>query len=164
MKFKKLLVSAVLLTSSVTALSVTPMPANAATKTATKSSSVTIKNTPLTKDGYLVRVTNDIPGKVYVGANNYKKQLKSLTPLKHAKTISPKNLKNIKFRIEKVAIMHTRAFGAPEFLVASKDKKYSTWTTQAGLQYFYMNDKSMQGVIKPLKRIANRYSNNQQHE
>ncbi|MGQ5709980.1 hypothetical protein [Lactobacillus sp. PSON] len=156
MKFKKLLISAILLTSSVTALSVVSMPANAAT---TKTASVTIKNSPLTKDGYLVKVTNDISGKVYVGATNYKKQLKSVTPLKHAKTVSPKNLKKIKFRIEKVATMKGKAFGAPEYLVASKDKKYSAWTTQTGLQYFYMNTKSMQGVIKPLKRIAKRYSN-----
>ncbi len=50
-------------------------------------------------------------------------------------------------------------YRTPLFLVASKDKKYSAWATQSELQYYYLNSKSMQGVTKPLKRIANRYEN-----
>ena len=75
---------------------------------------------------------------------------------KDAKTISPKKVQKVKFRIEKVLNVKGRGAGAPVYLVASKDKKYSTWTTQAFLQYYYLNSKSMQGVTKPLKRIANR--------
>src|SRR5699024_11619176 len=75
---------------------------------------------------------------------------------KGAKTISPKNVQKIKFRVEKVLDVKGRVAGAPAYLVASKDKKYSSWTTQSGLQYYYLNSKSMQGVTKPLKRIANR--------
>ncbi len=58
--------------------------------------------------------------------------------------------------MEKVLDVSKRVAGAPAYLVVSKDKKYSTWTTQSGLQYYYLNDKSMRDVTKPLKRIANR--------
>ena len=116
-----------------------------------------IENTPLTKDGYIVRVLdNKNADKVYVGKANYNRLVKSSTPLKRAKTITPKKIQNIKFRIEKVLNVSKRVAGAPVYLVASKDKKYSTWTTQSGLQYYYLNSKSMAGVTKPLKRIANR--------
>ena len=69
-------------------------------------------------------------------------------------------IKNVKFRIEKVAYAPKNASGAPLYLVASKDKKYSCWTTQEGLEYYYLNTKSMSGVTKTLKRIANRENRN----
>lgn len=128
-----------------------------ATSTPTSKAKSSIENTPLTKDGYIVRVLdNKNADKVYVGKANYKRLVKSSTPLKKAKTINPKKIQNIKFRIEKVLNVSKRVAGAPVYLVASKDKKYSTWTTQSGLQYYYLNSKSIAGVTKPLKRIANR--------
>lgn len=130
---------------------------HAATSTPTSKAKSPIENTPLTKDGYIVRVLdNKNADKVYVGKTNYKRLVKSSTPLKKAKTINPKKIQNIKFRIEKVLNVSKRVAGAPVYLVASKDKRYSTWTTQSGLQYYYLNSKSMAGVTKPLKRIANR--------
>jgi hypothetical protein len=42
-------------------------------------------------------------------------------------------VQKVKFRIEKVLNVKGRGAGAPVYLVASKDKKYSTWTTQAFL-------------------------------
>lgn len=62
----------------------------------------------------------------------------------------------LNFRVEKVVRFHGKISGAPLYLVVSKDKKYSCWTTQAMLQYYYFNSKGMRGVVNPLKRIANR--------
>lgn len=156
MKFQKLLLSAALLASTAAVLTVAPNSVSAAT---TKAASVTtVKNkASLTKEGYIMRVLNDKDAApIYVGKANYNKLVKNVTPAKGAKTISPKKVQKIKFRIEKVLDVKGRGAGAPVYLVASKDKKYSTWTTQALLQYYYLNSKSMQGVTKPLKRIANR--------
>lgn len=93
---------------------------------------------------------------IYVGKANYQRLLKSSAPLDNAKTINPKKIQKIKFRVEKVLDVSGRVAGTPVYLVASKDKKYSGWFTQAYLQYYYLNSKSMSGVTKPLKRIANR--------
>ena len=156
MKFQKLLLSAALLASTAAVLTGAPNSVSAAT---TKAASVTtVKNkASLTKEGYIMRVLNDKDAApIYVGKANYNKLVKNVTPAKGAKTISPKKVQKIKFRIEKVLDVKGRGAGAPVYLVASKDKKYSTWTTQALLQYYYLNSKSMQGVTKPLKRIANR--------
>ena len=38
----------------------------------------------------------------------------------------------------------------------SKDNKYSTWTTNPGMQYCAFNSKALQGVVKPLNRISKR--------
>lgn len=65
-------------------------------------------------------------------------------------------VQKVKFRIEKVLNVKGRGAGAPVYLVAYKDKKYSSWTTQSGLQYYYLNSKAMKNVKKPLMRIANR--------
>lgn len=159
MNFKKVLVSVMLLTASVGEVSVAP----SVTKAAVTQKTPTIKNTPLTKEGYNVRfINNKFADKVYVGQDNYKKLVSGPKGyedgMKDAKTISPKKIQNVKFRIEKVAIMHAKGFGAPSYFVASKDKKYSAWTTQSGLQYFYLNSKSaaMKAVKKHLANIANR--------
>ena len=110
-----------------------------------------------TKEGYIMRILNDKDAsKIYVGKSNYKKLVKNITPSKKAKTISPKKVQKVKFRIEKVLNVKGRGAGAPVYSVASKDKKYSSWTTQSGLQYYYLNSKAMKNVKKPLMRIANR--------
>lgn len=155
MKFQKLLLSAALLASTATVLTVAPT-ANAATNDS-KPVAVVENKANFTKEGYIMRILNDSDASpIYVGKANYNKLVKNVTPAKGAKTISPKKVQKVKFRIEKVLNVKGRGAGAPVYLVASKDKKYSTWTTQALLQYYYLNSKSMQGVTKPLKRIANR--------
>lgn len=153
MKFQKLVTSALLVAGTASVLAVAPVSVNAATIPASA-----VKNkASLTKEGYIMRVLNDRDASpIYVGKANYNKLVKNVTPAKGAKTISPKKVQKVKFRIEKVLNVKGRGAGAPVYLVASKDKKYSTWTTQAFLQYYYLNSKYMQGVTKPLKRIANR--------
>lgn len=153
MKFQKLVTSALLVAGTASALAVVPVSVNAATIPASA-----VKNkASLTKEGYVMRILNDKDATpIYVGKANYNKLVKNVTPAKGSKTISPKKVQKVKFRIEKVLNVKGRGAGAPVYLVASKDKKYSTWTTQAFLQYYYLNSKSMQGVTKPLKRIANR--------
>lgn len=153
MKFQKLVTSALLVAGTASVLAVAPVSVNAATIPASA-----VKNkASLTKEGYVMRILNDKDASpIYVGKANYNKLVKNVTPAKGAKTISPKNVQKIKFRVEKVLDVKGRVAGTPAYLVASKDKKYSSWTTQSGLQYYYLNSKSMQGVTKPLKRIANR--------
>ena len=78
-----------------------------------------------TKEGYIMRILNDKDAsKIYVGKSNYKKLVKNITPSKKAKTISPKKVQKVKFRIEKVLNVKGSGAGAPVYLVASKDKKY----------------------------------------
>ncbi|ARD07335.1 hypothetical protein B1745_06990 [Lactobacillus amylolyticus] len=156
MKFQKLIAGAILLTGSLAVLSVVPQSVSA---TSTESTPVAVvKNkASFTKEGYIMRILNDKDAsKIYVGKSNYKKLVKNITPSKKAKTISPKKVQKVKFRIEKVLNVKGRGAGAPVYLVASKDKKYSSWTTQSGLQYYYLNSKAMKNVKKPLMRIANR--------
>ncbi len=156
MKFQKLIAGAILLTGSLAVLSVVPQSVSA---TSTQSTPVAVvKNkASFTKEGYIMRILNDKDAsKIYVGKSNYKKLVKNITPSKKAKTISPKKVQKVKFRIEKVLNVKGRGAGAPVYLVASKDKKYSSWTTQSGLQYYYLNSKAMKNVKKPLMKIANR--------
>lgn len=156
MKFHKLVTSALLVAGTASAIAVAPVSVIAATSKNAPVAAVQNK-TNFTKEGYIMRVLNDRDASpIYVGKANYNKLVKNVTPAKGAKTISPKKVQKVKFRIEKVLNVKGRGAGAPVYLVASKDKKYSTWTTQAFLQYYYLNSKSMQGVTKPLKRIANR--------
>lgn len=156
MKFHKLVTSALLVAGTASALAVVPVSVNAATSKTAPVAAVQNKAN-FTKEGYVMRILNDKDATpIYVGKANYNKLFKNVTLAKGAKTISPKNVQKIKFRVEKVLDVKGRVAGAPAYLVASKDKKYSSWTTQSGLQYYYLNSKSMQGVTKPLKRIANR--------
>ena len=48
--------------------------------------------------------------------------------------------------------------GASEYFVTSKDHKYNGWTPNAGLQYYAINSKPFQRVLKPLGRIEERDS------
>lgn len=147
---------AFLLAGTVTMLSATPKLVNAASTSSAPVAAVKNKAS-FTKEGYIMRILNDKDAsKIYVGKSNYKKLVKNITPSKKAKTISPKKVQKVKFRIEKVLNVKGRGAGAPVYLVASKDKKYSSWTTQSGLQYYYLNSKAMKNVKKPLMRIANR--------
>ena len=156
MKLQKLFTGAFLLAGTVTMLSATPKSVNAASTSSAPVAAVKNKAS-FTKEGYIMRILNDKDAsKIYVGKSNYKKLVKNITPSKKAKTISPKKVQKVKFRIEKVLNVKGRGAGAPVYLVASKDKKYSSWTTQSGLQYYYLNSKAMKNVKKPLMRIASR--------
>lgn len=156
MKLQKLFTGAFLLAGTVTMLSATPKSVNAASTSSAPVAAVKNK-VSFTKEGYIMRILNDKDAsKIYVGKSNYKKLVKNITPSKKAKTISPKKDQKVKFRIEKVLNVKGRGAGAPVYLVASKDKKYSSWTTQSGLQYYYLNSKAMKNVEKSLMRIANR--------
>ena len=156
MKLQKLFTGAFLLAGTVTMLSATPKSVNAASTSSAPVAAVKNKAS-FTKEGYIMRILNDKDAsKIYVGKSNYKKLVKNITPSKKAKTISTKKVQKVKFRIEKVLNVKSRGAGAPVYLVASKDKKYSSWTTQSGLQYYYLNSKAMKNVKKPLMRIANR--------
>ena len=156
MKLQKLFTGAFLLAGTVTMLSATPKSVNAASTSSAPVAAVKNKAS-FTKEGYIMRILNDKDAsKIYVGKSNYKKLVKNITPSKKAKTISPKKVQKVKFRIEKVLNVKSRGAGAPVYLVASKDKKYSSWTTQSGLQYYYLNSKAMKNVKKPLMRIASR--------
>lgn len=156
MKLQKLFTGAFLLAGTVTMLSATPKSVNAASISSAPVAAVKNKAS-FTKEGYIMRILNDKDAsKIYVGKSNYKKLVKNITPSKKAKIISPKKVQKVKFRIEKVLNAKGRGAGAPVYLVAYKDKKYSSWTTQSGLQYYYLNSKAMKNVKKPLMRIANR--------
>ena len=131
--------------------------ASSAPKTTNVNPKAVIENDPkLTKQGYVLRIKNSKDADpIYVGKNNYKYALTHYETFK-GKTISPAKVQNVKFRVEKVVRFHGKISGAPLYLVVSKDKKYSCWTTQAMLQYYYFNSKGMRGVVNLLKRIANR--------
>lgn len=166
MKFGKFLTVAALISvgASVGLASGSFQPVEAATTESAKvakSDLPVITKTPLTKEGYILRVVTDAKNDtVYVGKSNYNRLLKnavSFKAKKNEKTINPKQIRNVKFRIERIANPPRKApAGALLYLVASKDKKYSAWVTESSLQYYYQNSKSMSGVVKPLKRIANR--------
>lgn len=127
-------------------------------KSIKKNRDYTIKNdVTLTKQGYVLRIPTNVrklKNEVISGRENYKRASQSLSSFK-ATTVSPDKVKNVKFRVEKVAEFNTKGFGAPEYFVASKDKQYYGWYTQAELEYYYLHDKSFAGVYKPLKKIAN---------
>ncbi|WP_251716098.1 hypothetical protein [Lactobacillus agrestimuris] len=160
MKFQKFITGALLVAGTVGTLAVAPMSVNAASSKTTPVA-VVKNDVSLTREGYIMRIINSSKAsKIYVGKSNYNKLVKNAIPAKGARSISPKNVQKIKFRVEKVLDVKGRGAGAPVYLVASKDKKYSSWTTQSGLQYYYLNSKSMRGVTKPLKRIANRLNTN----
>lgn len=156
MKLQKLFTGAFLLAGTVTLLSATPKSVNAASTSSAPVAAVKNKAS-FTKEGYIMRILNDKDAsKIYVGKSNYKKLVKISRLRRKQKTINPKKVQKVKFRIEKVLNVKGRGAGAPVYLVASKDKKYSSWTTQSGLQYYYLNSKALKNVKKPLMRIANR--------
>ena len=74
---------------------------------------------------------------------------------KNKATISPKKVKNVKFKVVKIAYAKHHN-GALMYLITSKDNKYSTWTTNPGMQYYAFKSKAIQGVVKPLNRISKR--------
>ncbi|QQP29475.1 hypothetical protein [Lactobacillus ultunensis] len=113
-----------------------------------------IKNMPrLSKLGYVINV-NSSAQPIYVGKSNYKKLLND--PLfKGTKTIDPKKIEHVRFKVTKVMFFDDVS-GSPLYFVTSKDHKYNGWTPNAGLQYYAINSKPFQRVIKPLKRIGER--------
>lgn len=113
-----------------------------------------IKNTPkLSKWGYVLNVNSSaLP--IFVGKSNYQKLLNN-PYFKGTKSVSPKRLKNVKFKVVKV-IVFKDVNGTPEYLITSKNHKYNTWAPNAGLQYYAIHSKYLQRVIKPLKRIKER--------
>lgn len=155
--FSSAIVAGLFLNTATTTVHAT---ASSAPKTTNVNPKAVIETKPkLTKQGYVLRIKNSKDADpIYVGKANYKYALKHYKAFK-GKTISPKKVQNVKFRVEKVVRFHGNISGAPLYLVASKDKKYSCWTTQAMLQYYYLNSKAMRGVTKPLLRIGNRSAN-----
>lgn len=114
-----------------------------------------IKNAPkLSKWGYILNVKFSARP-ILVGANNYRKMLNNPF-FKSANTISPKKIKNIKFKVVKIMVFKKGINGTPEYLITSKNHKYNAWTPNAGLQYYGIHSKSIQRIIKPLKRIKER--------
>ncbi|NRN90259.1 hypothetical protein [Lactobacillus helveticus] len=115
-----------------------------------------IQNAPkLSKWGYVLNV-NSSTQPIFVGKNNYKKLLNN--PLfKGTKTVNPKEIKNIKFKVIKI-MKFKNVNGAPEYLITSKSHKYNAWTPSSGLQYYAIHNKSLKRVINPLKRMSKRDS------
>ena len=161
MKSRKILTALFTAASVATLLGTAPVAVNAAssnsnsTTTSTKKSpKLIIQNThKLSKWGYVVNV-NSSAQPIYVGKSNYAKLVNN--PLfKGTRTVSPKKIKNVRFKVEKV--MHFKGVsGSPEYFVTSKDHKYNGWTPSAGLQYYAINSKPLQKVIKSLKEIEGR--------
>ncbi|KRK35760.1 hypothetical protein [Lactobacillus crispatus] len=159
MKSKKALIS-LLATASLAALfSASSVTANAAdnsnsTVVAKFDKAITIKNIPrLSKWGYIVTVNSDSQP-ISVGKDSYQKMLND-SEFRSGNTISPKKVKNVKFKVVKIAYAKHHN-GALMYLITSKDNKYSTWTTNPGMQYCAFNSKALQGVVKPLNRISKR--------
>lgn len=122
-------------------------------KTVTKKHYV-IKNTPkLSKWGYVLNVNSSaLP--IFVGKSNYQKILNN-PYFKGTESVSPKKIKNVRFKVLKIMVFKD-VNGAPAYLITSKNHKYNAWTPNAGLQYYGIHSKSIQRVIKPLKRIRER--------
>ena len=159
MKSKKALIS-LLATASLAALfSASSVTANAAdngnlTAVAKFDKAITIKNAPqLSKWGYIVTVNSDSQP-ISVGKDSYQKMLND-SEFRSGDTISPKKAKNVKFKVVKIAYAKHHN-GALMYLITSKDNKYSTWTTNPGMQYYAFKSKTLQGVVKPLNRISKR--------
>ena len=159
MKSKKALIS-LLATASLAALfsasSVTATAADNSNSTAIAKFDkvITIKNIPrLSKWGYIVTVNSDSQP-ISVGKDSYQKMLND-SEFKSGNTISPKKVKNVKFKVVKIAYAKHHN-GALMYLITSKDNKYSTWTTNPGMQYYAFKSKTLQGVVKPLNRISKR--------
>ena len=53
-------------------------------------------------------------------------------------------------KLRKYSSLHKLFYGL------SKNHKYNAWTPNAGLQYYDIHSKSLQSVIRPLKRIKSR--------
>lgn len=160
---KSLLLSSVVIVMLLA--SATPVQAATAKSNSSSVKTTTIKNDSikndanLTKQGYVLRIKKGWGIRVYVGKADYKRALTTAAEFK-TKTVNANKLQNIKFRVEKVGNPPRGAISAsPVYLVASKDKKYSAWLTQSELEYYYLHDKAVQSVIKPLKKIINNDDN-----
>lgn len=145
---------AAMFSSATTAVNATSNNDPKVTTTANTNKVITIKNIPqLSKWGYIVTVNSDAQP-ISVGKDSYQKMLND-TEFKSKDTISPKEVKNVKFKVVKIAYaMHHN--GALLYLITSKDNKYSTWTTNPSMQYYAFNSKALQGVVQPLNRISRR--------
>lgn len=154
MKLKRIIFSLLTAVSIVTFVSTSAKNVKAATPDTNIRTE--LKSTPLTKQGYVLQVKSGYDNKVYVGKENYKRVLSLAAQdkfLNNVKTVKPSQIKNVKFRVEKVVDIVNRGAGAPLYIISSKDKKYSCVTTQASLRCIYWNDRSVQSVINPLKKI-----------
>ncbi|MDK7332871.1 hypothetical protein, partial [Lactobacillus crispatus] len=105
------------------------------------------------KWSYIVTVNSDSQP-ISVGKDSYQKMLND-SEFRSGDTISPKKVKNVKFKVVKIAYAKHHN-GALMYLITSKDNKYSTWTTNPGMQYYAFKSKALQGVVKPLNRISKR--------
>lgn len=163
MKFQKLATAAILAVGIASVLLTAPKQVQAVADTNTTKSGKSVANIVnkpnLTKQGYVLTIQAP-SGKIYVGQKNYKKQLTTTKPISNAKSVSWKKVKNVRFRIEKVAYAtKVIEFGrAPQYLLVSKDKKYSCWTTRYSIKYYFWKTKKMQQVMKPLSKLTTRNS------
>lgn len=168
MKSRKIFMALFTTASLVTLLSTAPIAVNAsnnsyATTVTTKQNMkhYVIKKAPkLSKWGYVLKV-NSSAQPIFVGKNNYKKILHN--PLfKEGKTVSPKEVEHVRFKVLKIMVLKDVS-GTPEYLITSKNHKYNAWTPNAGLQYYALDNKSFQGVVKPLRRIIDRFPSHVDH-
>lgn len=161
MKSKKFLTALVSTFALTALLDTAPVTVNAANNNSDKTVAAkqvekhyVIKNAPkISKWGYILNVNSSaLP--IFVGKGNYQKLLNN-PYFKGTKSVSPKKLKNVRFKVAKIMVFKN-VNGTPEYLVTSKNHKYNAWTPNAGLQYYDIHSKSLQSVIRPLKRIKNR--------
>ena len=84
-------------------------------KSIKKNRDYTVKNdASLTKQGYILRIPTNVgklKNEVISGRKNYNRASQSLSSFK-ATTVNPDKVKNVKFRVEKVAEFNTKGFGA----------------------------------------------------
>lgn len=156
MKFKKILTGLFLLTAGITLTGFSEKPK--AAYAATTRTNTSIRNTPLTKKGYVIGVQNSKKTKrdrIYVGSKNYRRALKSTTEFK-ARTVNPSKIRNIRFKIEKSFNPTGPRNGTIIYLIVSKNNKYSMWASPYDLKYYYWDTKTMRNVRQPLERIGNR--------
>ncbi|MDA6090355.1 hypothetical protein ODV19_10535 [Lactobacillus amylovorus] len=111
MKSRKILTALFTAASVATLLGTAPITVNAAssvsaTTSTKKSPKLIIQNTPkLSKWGYVLNV-NSSAQPIYVGKSNYAKMVNDPS-FKGTETVSPKKIKNVRFKVEKV--MHSKA-------------------------------------------------------
>lgn len=160
MRSRKILTSLLTVASVITVFLSAPTVVNATssnsktTTTAKADKVMTIRNIPqLSKWGYIITVNSDSQP-ISVGKNSYQKMLKD-PDFSSESTINPSKVKNVKFKVVKIAYAKHHN-GTLLYLITSKNNKYSTWTTNPGMQYYAFNSKALRGVVKPLNRISKR--------
>lgn len=158
MKMKKLLVG------TVAAMSLAA-PALGSTSVFAKTTATAKTNTTMSyyrKAGAVLRLHKNIyPTKIYVGTSAYKKMAKGSTTVK-AKTISAKKLQHVRFEVAKVVNPPKGYQGGPNYLVTTKNHKYSGWILATDAYYYLQNSKQLKHVVAPLEQMYKRLQNSDQ--